>query len=324
MLAKLVRCATRALATLALAAPGLAQVTPDLVQPPPGALAFRHADALELLDAQFAALQLVEEHLRAMYDLAYEGTQIPFSIVDLAKLDGEFQVHLDAVDRITYAADYQGLSILNTLTVVYLQAGPTSHGYYRYPLCDATAPALNVDTLSISYPWSPQWSLSPLTSAIAEVRGLGLYPNCAYRHYLGAGTSCACNVTYCEAAPNSSGNAARLHVLAPFYDPAYLTNTRAPFYYVSGAPAGSTGVLFYGEARTRLPFGQGLLCAAPPLYRASTTFSLDATGQMPDIKQMPLPASAPPGLTLYYQAWFRDPGFGHGGLTNAVAVTLGP
>ena len=94
-------------------------------------------------------------------------------------------------------------------------------------------------------------------------------------------------------------------------------------------PPSQPGIVFFGSTVAQTPFGNGLLCVAPPTVRLSATSS-GANGVLTSV--LPLGPSSPyttyllAGIPAFFQCWFRDPAGGGPGtdLSDAVRVSLAP
>ena len=88
---------------------------------------------------------------------------------------------------------------------------------------------------------------------------------------------------------------------------------------------GNFGVFFLGVQLQPVPFGDGVLCIAPPTTRLAVRpiqAGLATLGAAPS--QLPLAVDA--GTSLQFQFWFRDPAGGPAGFnfSNALGVTYAP
>src|SRR6185369_11665977 len=76
-----------------------------------------------------------------------------------------------------------------------------------------------------------------------------------------------------------------------------------------GLPANKTGLFFFGQNQTLVPFGNGWRCVGAPIYRLPPTTS-NMFGDMVwtlDLNALPSGAHILSGQTWYFQAWYRDP-----------------
>ena len=94
--------------------------------------------------------------------------------------------------------------------------------------------------------------------------------------------------------------------------------------HATGGPPGQPGMMVQGAALVPVPFRDGILCLGNPTERLEVVF-LDSTGAGDSIGSIVQAGNvAGPGVTTYYQYWFRDPQLGVCGLgsnlTNALRV----
>ncbi|MBK7641911.1 MAG: hypothetical protein IPJ19_02500 [Planctomycetes bacterium] len=85
-----------------------------------------------------------------------------------------------------------------------------------------------------------------------------------------------------------------------------------------GLPANKTGLFFFGQNQTLVPFGNGWRCVGNPLYRLPATSS-NMFGDLVwtlDLNTLPSGVQIHSGETWYFQAWYRDPAAG-GAFYNA-------
>ena len=131
---------------------------------------------------------------------------------------------------------------------------------------------------------------------------------------------------YCETAPNSVGDGARLS-----YERSVRISDNAFRLRVDGAPAGRLGVFFYGDRAVQIPFGDGVRCVGGRTFRLTPPIS--TTGPLGLVRRLDFtrgqPASGPGqitnGSTWYFQFMYRDP-LGPGGTsantTDGLQVTF--
>jgi len=89
--------------------------------------------------------------------------------------------------------------------------------------------------------------------------------------------------------------------------------------YAIGCPANKTGLFFYGQNQTNVPFGNGRRCIASPFFRLPVT-TTDFAGDMSwnlDLHNLPAGGQITSGQTWNFQAYFRDPA-GGGALFNST------
>jgi len=141
---------------------------------------------------------------------------------------------------------------------------------------------------------------------------------------------CATPTSFCSAALNSAGTAAKLSADGP----ASLSNDGFSLSVADAVP-GEVGIFFYGSEVVSQPFGNGLLCAgggAQGLYRVGPRQTLDALGGAQrdfDLARGPL-TSGPGAWTLgsswTVQFYYRDlaAGGSSSNLSDALRFTVCP
>lgn len=107
--------------------------------------------------------------------------------------------------------------------------------------------------------------------------------------------------SYCVQTPNSAGSGA---VISGLGSPVVADND--VLLMATGAPAGQVGVFFYGFAPAAIPYQGTTICVQPPVVRLPAVFVCNA-GSMVKGVDLTAHANIQPGLSAYFQAWFRDP-----------------
>lgn len=127
-------------------------------------------------------------------------------------------------------------------------------------------------------------------------------------------TGCA-PLVYCTAAQNPSSTGCVASLSAS--DPARCPTSGANDYDVrmNGSDIFRPGLIFYGlNGRATVPFSSGQLCVQAPIQRTpiQNTGALGGgcTGWMVLRVNDPSGVDFPPGTTVNFQAWLRDPGVG--------------
>ena len=126
----------------------------------------------------------------------------------------------------------------------------------------------------------------------------------------------------CATTPNSTGEPARI-----WAEGSVSIADDACELVAWNLPPSQPGIVFFGFAGAQTPFGNGLLCVAPPTIRLAPGAS-GANGVLSSALQLgpssPYAGSLQPGVAAYFQCWFRDPAGGGAAtdLSDAVRVTL--
>jgi hypothetical protein len=98
----------------------------------------------------------------------------------------------------------------------------------------------------------------------------------------------------------------------------------------SGGVPGQPALFFYSANQQQVPFGEGLLCLGPGVFRLNPPTAFDASGdalRQVDFTQSPANAGAGqvlPGSTWSFQVWYRDPSGGSSGfnLSDGLQATF--
>lgn len=123
----------------------------------------------------------------------------------------------------------------------------------------------------------------------------------------------------CASSPNSVGAGA---VLSGIGRPILSCNAFA--LRVEGAPPGQPGLFLCSpQLGPDLPFGNGVLCLAPPLWRLAPTATVDDGGACAlrlDLGDLPGLGPIPPWSTLAFQFAYRDPAAAGAGFNCSDAL----
>lgn len=111
---------------------------------------------------------------------------------------------------------------------------------------------------------------------------------------------------YCSGAPNSAGEGATLEA---FGSVSVAANDLV--LHAADLPPSTFGLFAYSRGAFEMPFGDGLLCVAPPLFRLDLVQANGAGDLDFPFDLTALPASAGAGQVLagdriYFQLWYRD------------------
>lgn len=126
---------------------------------------------------------------------------------------------------------------------------------------------------------------------------------------------------YCDASPNSTGEAGSLSMSGT---PSLLHGSlTAEASHLPDRP----GLVFHGSSQQAIAFGNGQLCVGGPLTRGAPLSAVGGTVSYTyDESDVAHSLAAFVGTTRYFQYWFRDPAAGGAGfdLTDATSVLLRP
>ncbi len=127
----------------------------------------------------------------------------------------------------------------------------------------------------------------------------------------------------CSSVPNTTGNPALIFGLV-----SSSVSDDAFFLEASTVPSNTVGLYVYGPDAGSTPLGNGLLCVGSNgLVRGPISTGQTLSIQMRVRTSMPAGGQPPivPGMTLRFQAWFRDAADPTGfGLSDAIRVTFVP
>ena len=123
--------------------------------------------------------------------------------------------------------------------------------------------------------------------------------------------------SYCVASPNSVGPGA---VISSNGECGVVDDALV----LQAQPVPNTpGIFFYGAGQTQLPFGDGVLCVAPPLCRLPIALGQNNVLTLAvDLAATSGPCQIQPGSTWNFQAWYRDQAAGGAGYNLSDALRL--
>ena len=123
----------------------------------------------------------------------------------------------------------------------------------------------------------------------------------------------------CTATVNSTGLAAHMY---SFGQNRISTNNFV--LAATSLPPEKTGLFFFGQTQTQVPFGNGWRCVASPFFRLPATSS-NLLGDLYwnlNLNALPGGVTIHAGETWYFQAWFRDPAAGGAGSNTSDALRV--
>jgi len=128
-------------------------------------------DAISMVQTAESALQVVDNLLVRMKELAEQAATESYSTTQRSMMNAEFKEMAAEMDRIASSTNFNGTTLLNsasgTLTI-HVGTGNTSNDKITVKLVDASTAGLGVDTLNISTVGSAAAALTALDSAISS------------------------------------------------------------------------------------------------------------------------------------------------------------
>jgi len=133
---------------------------------------------------------------------------------------------------------------------------------------------------------------------------------------------------FCSSAVNSTGMESNLVISGSLSVSANNMAFRA-----TSAPAGQTGIFYYGPDQIQVPFGDGWRCVGGQAGSVKRIFPFAMTNGAGNMEQTVdntvlthAPCIGVVGTTLNFQGWFRDPAAGLSGfnLTDGIECTMEP
>lgn len=208
---------------------------------------------------------------------------------------------------------------LSTSDEYWMNVDGTRVGGPPNPLTCPTGSLLGSNCYTFGYPATPFASLWLVMESSGACQG----GQCAvfYCGYSDPSTKTSCGTMQC---PSSSGCQARISTSNPQACPVSSANDYQVTF--SGAEVNKPCILFYGYGRFDTAFSSGTLCVKPPLKRtapASTGYQgSPCTGSHALVINDPATVDHPPGSTVNFQGWMRDPMASPGtDVTDAVELT---
>jgi len=207
-------------------------------------------------------------------------------------------------------SDDGGLSWINVETLG--PGGPETNGGWRYHEFEVANFTTPTATMQMRFVASDLAGGSIVEAAIDDFVADDLGP-----------VTCTPTVQYCLTAPNSVGSGA---IIAATGSQSVASNSFGV--RITGAPANTLGLAYYGRIRATAPFGDGVRCVRGKVFRLPlrTTTASGSHDELLDLTNPPHPnAVIGAGQTWNFQFWYADP-TGPGGTgwntTDAVEVTF--
>ena len=119
--------------------------------------------------------------------------------------------------------------------------------------------------------------------------------------------------SYCDATDSSLGEPAHLFLTGP------ARVSAADLALLTRPMPDQTGLVFLGDARIQLPFGDGVRCVGGSLTRIATGLAVEGELTIPFDPQA---LGITPGQTVFVQTWYRDPAAGGTGFNLSDAIEI--
>ena len=127
-------------------------------------------DAISMVQTAESALQVVDNLLVRMKELAEQAATESYSPTQRSMMNAEFKEMANEMDRIASSTNFNGTTLLNsasgTLTI-HVGTGNTANDKITVKLVDSSVTGLAIDTLNISTVASAAAALTALDSAIS-------------------------------------------------------------------------------------------------------------------------------------------------------------
>jgi len=126
-------------------------------------------DAISMLQTGEAALQVVDNLLVRMKELAEQAATDSYSGTQRTMMNSEFQEMASEIDRIAASTNFNGTTLLNSATgtlTIHVGVGNTSNDKVNISLTDVSTAGLSIDSLAISTSATAAAALTVLDAAI--------------------------------------------------------------------------------------------------------------------------------------------------------------
>jgi len=128
-------------------------------------------DAISMLQTAEGALQVVDEMLIRMKELAEQSATGSYSDTQRSMMNDEFSQLADEIDRIANTTKFNGIAMLNSASgtvTIHVGTANTTNDKITVTMADTTKSGLGISTLSISSQASAAAALSTIDSAIGS------------------------------------------------------------------------------------------------------------------------------------------------------------
>ncbi len=136
----------------------------------------------------------------------------------------------------------------------------------------------------------------------------------------GLAINCPSPSNYCVTTPNSANPIGATMSYGGTND---ISNNNFVLFSF-GCPPNKTGLFFYGQTQTLVPFGNGTRCVANPFHRlpVTTTNSFGDLVTMLNLNSLPSGGQISAGQTWNFQSFFRDPAAGGAGFNASDGLQV--
>jgi flagellin len=126
-------------------------------------------DGVSLVQTAEGALSEVSSNLIRMRELAIEAANGTLNVADRASLDAEFQALDDEINRVAGETEFNGISLLDTASVIAIQVGTASGQTIDITTSDMQSAALGIAGLDTTDTVNAGLALAGLDAAIDAV-----------------------------------------------------------------------------------------------------------------------------------------------------------
>jgi hypothetical protein len=135
--------------------------------------------------------------------------------------------------------------------------------------------------------------------------------------------ACGSPTSFCSTSPNSVGPGAVMG-----WSGSQSISTNDLVLIASGAPPGTSGLMYFGTNAIQVPFGNGIRCVGGMVVRMPVVVvnSFGEGIQTVDLMHLPQGKVVAPGDQRLFQFWYRNPAAGGAGfnLSDGLSVVFCP